>query len=105
MNNQEFSVDEIQQYIKRHYKTIVSVIVVLVVGFGSFFQIGTEEEGVVTRFGKHVRTVAPGLKMKIPFVEKVYKVPVERQKTGIWFSNRGGQYQHPIQSDRYRYRR
>ena len=68
MNNQEFSGEEIQQYVKKHYKTIVTVVVALVVGFGSFFQIGTEEEGVVTRFGKHVRTVDPGLKMKIPFL-------------------------------------
>ncbi len=80
MNNQEFSGEEIQQYVKKHYKSVVTVVVALVVGFGSFFQIGTEEEGVVTRFGKHVRTVDPGLKMKIPFLEKVYKVPVERQK-------------------------
>ncbi|SHK09707.1 protease FtsH subunit HflK [Tangfeifania diversioriginum] len=80
MNNQEFSTDEIQQLIKKHYKKVIIVIVLLIVGFGSFFQVGTEEEGVVTRFGKHVRTVTPGLKMKIPFMETVYKVPVERQK-------------------------
>ena len=80
MNNQQFSRDEIQQYIKKYYKAAIVAIVLLVVGFGSFFQVGTEEEGVVTRFGKHVRTVAPGLKMKIPFIEKIYKVPVERQK-------------------------
>lgn len=80
MNNQQFSRDEIQHYIKKYYKAAIVVIVLLVVGFGSFFQVGTEEEGVVTRFGKHVRTVAPGLKMKIPFIEKIYKVPVERQK-------------------------
>lgn len=80
MNNQQFIRDEIQQYIKKYYKAAIVAIVLLVVGFGSFFQVGTEEEGVVTRFGKHVRTVAPGLKMKIPFIEKIYKVPVERQK-------------------------
>jgi membrane protease subunit HflK len=80
MDNQEFSTSEIQQIIKKHYKAVIIVIVLLVVGFGSFFQVGTEEEGVVTRFGKHVRTVTPGLKMKIPFMETVYKVPVERQK-------------------------
>ncbi len=80
MNNQQFSRDEIQHYIKKYYKAAIVAIVLLVVGFGSFFQVGTEEEGVVTRFGKHVRTVAPGLKMKIPFIEKIYKVPVERQK-------------------------
>lgn len=80
MNNQELNTDEIQKIIKKHYKAVVAVIVVLVLGFNLFFQVGTQEEGVVTRFGKHVRTVTPGLKMKIPFIEKVYKVPVERQK-------------------------
>ncbi|MCF8361101.1 MAG: FtsH protease activity modulator HflK [Prolixibacteraceae bacterium] len=80
MANQEYSADEITQFIKKYYKAGLIVIVLIIVGFGSFFQIGTEEEGVVTRFGKHVRTVTPGLKMKVPFMEKVYKVPVERQK-------------------------
>ncbi|MDF1572783.1 MAG: FtsH protease activity modulator HflK [Bacteroidales bacterium] len=80
MENQEFNVDEIQQIIKKYYKTAILIVVLLIVGVGSFFQVGTEEEGVVTRFGKHVRTVVPGLKMKIPFMEKVNKVPVERQK-------------------------
>jgi len=80
MNNQEINVDEIQQLVKKYYKPVLIVIVLLIVGFGSFFQVGTEEEAVITRFGKHVRTVTPGLKMKIPFMEDVYKVPVERQK-------------------------
>ncbi|HKK82410.1 MAG TPA: SPFH domain-containing protein, partial [Prolixibacteraceae bacterium] len=80
MENQEFSPLEIQQFIKKYYKAVIVVLLLLVVGFGSFFQVGTEEEAVITRFGKHVRTVTPGLKMKIPFMEKVYKVPVERQK-------------------------
>ena len=80
MDNQEFNVDEIQRFIKKYYKTVIFIVVLLIGGIGSFFQVGTEEEGVVTRFGKHVRTVVPGLKMKIPFAEKVYKVPVERQK-------------------------
>ena len=80
MNNQGFNPEEIQQFIKKYYKAVVAVVVLLIVGFGSFFQVGTEEEAVVTLFGKHIRTVAPGLKMKMPFIEKVYKVPVERQK-------------------------
>lgn len=44
------------------------------------FQVGTEEVGVITRFGKYVRTVNPGLNLKMPFAEDVYKVPVERQQ-------------------------
>lgn len=80
MNNQEFDIDKFQEPIKKYYKSAIVLILILIVAFGSFFQIGAEEEGVVTRFGKQVRTVKPGLKMKIPFVETVYKVPVERQK-------------------------
>ena len=80
MNQQDIDVSQLQRLGKRYYKPVLGAIVVLIVVFGSFFQVGTEEEGVVTRFGKHVRTVDPGLKMKIPFVEKVYLVPVERQK-------------------------
>jgi len=44
------------------------------------FQVGTEEVGVITRFGKYVRTVNPGLNLKMPFAEDVFKVPVERQQ-------------------------
>ncbi len=80
MAYQETTPSDIEQFIRRKYKSIIAVIVLLILGFSSFFQIGAEEAGVVTRFGKHVRTVTPGLKMKIPFFETVYKVPVERQK-------------------------
>jgi len=46
----------------------------------SVFQIKTEEAGVITTFGKYSRTVEPGLNLKAPFIEDVYKVPVERQQ-------------------------
>lgn len=66
--------------IKENIRAILIVIVLLIVAFGSFFQIEPEELGVITRFGKYVRTVDPGLNMKIPFGETLYKVPVERQQ-------------------------
>ncbi|NBC05825.1 MAG: FtsH protease activity modulator HflK [Bacteroidetes bacterium] len=80
MENQNIDISQIQHLIQKYYKAVVVVAVLIIIGLGAFFQVGTEEAGVVTRFGKHVRTVSPGLKMKIPFVEKIYKVPVERQK-------------------------
>ena len=52
----------------------------LIIIFSAFFQIKPEELGVVTRYGKYSRTVEPGLNLKIPFIERVYKVPVERQQ-------------------------
>ena len=71
---------DLEQYVKKHYKSIILILAIIIIGFSSFFQIGAEEVGVITRFGKHQRTVNSGLKVKIPFLENVYKVPVERQK-------------------------
>ena len=64
----------------RNIKPIVIVIILLILIFGALFQIKPEELGVVTRYGKYNRTVEPGLNLKIPFLETVYKVPVERQQ-------------------------
>ena len=61
-------------------KNVLVGIVVLVLLLGTFFQVETEEVGVIVRFGKFVKTIDPGLNMKIPIVDKVYKVPVERQQ-------------------------
>lgn len=55
---------------------------IAVVGFvcyTSFYRVDASEQGIVLRFGKHVRTVEPGLQMKMPWpMEKVYTVPVRR---------------------------
>ncbi len=63
-------------------RTILIGILVLLAGialFSSFYQVDTEEVGVILRFGKYVRKTDPGLHLKIPFVEVVLKVPVQRQ--------------------------
>ncbi len=78
-NNQSYEVD-IEQLLRKHYKKIIAVLVGVLLVSDAFFQIEPEEAGVVTRFGEHVRTVGSGLKTKIPYLETVYKVPVERQK-------------------------
>ena len=80
MNNNQTNAPDLEQYVKKHYKSILLILAIVILGASSFFQIGAEEVGVITRFGKHQRTVNSGLKAKIPFLEKVYKVPVERQK-------------------------
>lgn len=59
---------------------IILAVVGILILLTTVFQVGTEEAGVITRFGRYVRTVDPGLNMKIPFIESVYKVPVERQQ-------------------------
>ncbi len=62
------------------YKKILLAIVVFMLLLGSFFQVDPEEVAVITRFGKYIRTVDPGLNAKIPILERKYKVAVERQQ-------------------------
>jgi modulator of FtsH protease HflK len=58
---------------------VLAAIAVLAVLFSTFYQVQPEAVGVVMRFGKFVRTSEPGLHAKVPFVERVQKVPVQRQ--------------------------
>jgi membrane protease subunit HflK len=57
----------------------LALVLVLVGLFGSVYQVDPEESGVVLRFGKYIRSTDPGLHFKIPLMEDVQKVPVERQ--------------------------
>lgn len=61
-------------------KYILLAVIVLLTIWSLVFQVGAEEVGVITRFGQYVRTVESGLNIKAPFIEQVYKVPVERQQ-------------------------
>ncbi len=64
----------------RMIKSFVAVVIVLILVFTSWYTVDAEEAGVILRLGKYSRTTQPGLHFKIPFgVEKVYKVPVQRQ--------------------------
>ncbi len=55
------------------------VIVGLVATYGSYYQVEPDEVGLVTRFGRFVRTSNPGPHGKFPFgIERVQKVPVQR---------------------------
>ena len=61
-------------------KLIVIAVVVLILLFGSIYQISPEEIGAILRFGKYVRATDPGLHFKFPLgIEKLIKVPVQRQ--------------------------
>jgi membrane protease subunit HflK len=57
----------------------IGALVLAALLWGSFYQVEPEELGLVLRFGRHVRTTEPGLRLKIPLAESVVKVPVQRQ--------------------------
>jgi len=58
---------------------VLTAIAIIVLASQMFYQVGPDEAGVVTRFGRYVRTTGPGLRVMLPFVESVTKAPVQRQ--------------------------
>jgi membrane protease subunit HflK len=63
--------------VKRVVLGIIFGVLGLIFLFTLFYQVGTNEVGVVTRFGRHINTTQPGLHVKMPYgVDRVVKVPV-----------------------------
>lgn len=58
----------------------VGALFLLITIFGAFKTVDAGYVGVVTRFGKVVRTTDSGLVLKLPFVEKVVKMDTRVQK-------------------------
>ena len=64
----------------RRIGLIIGAIVLAGLLMSSYYTVGPEENGIVMRFGKFVRTTQPGLHFKLPLrFERVIKVPVQRQ--------------------------
>lgn len=72
--------EAINAFFRKHLRSIIWALAALVLILSSVYQIGAEEVGVITRFGRFVRSEDPGLNVKWPFVETLYKVAVERQQ-------------------------
>lgn len=64
---------------RRVLGSVAVVLVAIIALTNTAFQIKPEEVGLVLRFGRMVRTTEPGLHLKMPFVEEVRRVPVQRQ--------------------------
>ncbi len=58
---------------------IIAVILIIIGGYSSMYEVDTEETGVVLRFGTFSGFAEPGLHFKLPFgVDQVYLVPTGR---------------------------
>lgn len=75
----DFKPPDLSNFPRHWIKVIVAGVLGLVVVVNAMYQVQPEEVGVVLRFGKYVRTSEPGLRVKLPLMERVYKVPVQRQ--------------------------
>lgn len=55
-------------------------LLLLILAYTSIYTIQAESQGIVLRFGKYIKTVDPGLRIKLPFgIDRVSIVPVKRQ--------------------------
>ena len=81
MNGQVIDISKIQlpKFPPGMIRLVAAAVVVLILVVGSLYQIQPEEVGVILRLGRYARTTEPGLHLKLPFVETLYKVPVQRQ--------------------------
>lgn len=85
-------------------KILRNLFVIAVLGliaFSGIKIIPATDNGVVTRFGKYNRTLTPGLRFVIPFVDEVYKVPVttvQKEEFGFRTASSGvrSEYQNLI---------
>jgi len=79
--DQIFDMDSLRkiQFKKKPVQLVLLIVVVLILVFGSFYQVELEQVGIVLRFGKYVRTTDPGLRFKMPIIESVTKIPAQRQ--------------------------
>src|SRR4030088_2417432 len=72
--------DRLQQLLPGGYFSGVGIALVLIGalaiwGLSGFFRVQSEELGVVLRFGKHVRTVQPGLNYHLPYPIETVLLP------------------------------
>jgi regulator of protease activity HflC (stomatin/prohibitin superfamily) len=62
------------------------LLVAVIIFFGSFFTINQGYIGVITMFGKYRRIVRPGLNMKLPILEAVYRrVSIQNRSVELEF--------------------
>ena len=77
--NFDFNVPPQFEKVSKNIRLIIGGLIVALLGFSTFFTVDPEEVGVVVRLGEFVETVEPGLNYKLPLVDQVELVPVERQ--------------------------
>ena len=74
--------EEVKRSVTLNAKKFVNIIIILLVVIiiaSGIYVVQAENVGVILRFGKYTKTTLPGLHLKIPLIDKVYQVAVERQ--------------------------
>ncbi len=77
------------------------MVIVAIWGLSGFYRVQPDEQGVVLRFGKWVRTTQPGLNYHIPYpIETVFTPKVTRENNiDIGFTTSGGGAQRDVPAE------
>jgi membrane protease subunit HflK len=76
----EISVPQLPPIRKRTIAIVGAILLLLVVGGLSYYQVEPDEEAIILQFGQYTgETAKPGPHFRIPLVHTVSKVPVQRQ--------------------------
>lgn len=65
----------------RFISAIVIIVVILLIGANSVYQVDAQEQAVVLNFGKFQTINQPGIHFKLPVIQKVYKVNTKEINT------------------------
>ncbi len=74
--------EEVKNSVTLNAKKILNIgiiLLIVIIILSGFYVVQAENVGVILRFGKYMKTAEPGLHLKIPVIDKVYQVAVERQ--------------------------
>ncbi|MFQ5542981.1 MAG: FtsH protease activity modulator HflK [Nitrospiria bacterium] len=73
------------------WKPLVAVILIGIFLWKGFYIVAPDEQGIVLRFGNHVRTSAPGPHLKIPMIEEVLLPQITKlHRIEVGFRSRSG---------------
>ena len=80
--------------------SLALTILLLIWSISGFYRVGTDEQGVVTRFGEYVRTTEPGLHYHLPIpIESIAKPKVTKvNRIEVGFRNTQGQFSQNSQT-------
>ena len=70
---------QIPQFEFKKFGGLFIIIPIIILAFFSFYTVDANENGVVLRLGKYSHTTKPGLHFKIPLVDRVYTIKVDKQ--------------------------
>ena len=70
---------EIPSFDFNKFGKILPIIIIVILASLSFYTVDAYENGVILRLGKYSHTTTPGLHFKIPFIDHVEKVKVDKQ--------------------------